>query len=174
MTAYVLRFILYITIIIYVRVSRENESGIGKRFVDASVVAIISMIIQFGKDYAILLFLHPSEQKSYIGWAIVMEILDVLIPLLTVYIITKILCCKGKAKPVIIVVCTEIVCLFAALYVYEQVQIFFVSMERLNQGNFFDAFIAGQDLVKLGKVMPVVRLIPAAVLGFLKAKEEKI
>jgi hypothetical protein len=73
---------------------------------------------------------------------------------------------------VIIVVCTEIVCLFAALYVYEQVQIFFVSMERLNRGNFFDAFIAGQDLAKLGKVMPVVRLIPAAVLGFLKAKEE--
>ena len=64
MTAYVLRFILYITIIIYVRVSREDESGIGKRFVDASVVAIISIIIQFGKDYAILLFLHPSEQKS--------------------------------------------------------------------------------------------------------------
>ncbi len=172
MTAYVLRFILYLAIIIYVRVSREDESGIGKRFVDASVVAIISMIIQFGKDYAILLFLHPSEQKSYIVWSIVMEILDVLIPLLTVYIITKILCCLGVVRPAILVVCTIIVCLISVAFVYEQVQIFFVSMDRLKQGNFFDAFIVGQDLAKLGKVMLVVRLIPAAVLGFLKAKEE--
>ncbi len=172
MTAYVLRFILYLALILYVAVSRREENEISKRIFNASIVAVVSLLIQWGVDYATLLFVHPTDPKTYIPWAIVLDILEVMIPLVTVYIIAKSLRCLGVVRPAILIVCTIIVCLISAAFAYEQVQMFFVSMEKLKHGNFMDAFIAGQDLAKLGKVMLVVRLIPAAVLGFLKAKEE--
>lgn len=174
---YIGNLMIYTICILCIFMTGLNKKS-GKKVVVFSIVtAAGSLLLQVGCDFLanMVIYMLSDDNELYSAGAILLDIFNFTIPILTVFVISKITDCASKSKVILVILC---LCLLASVYIEYGEFINYTNSIKPENG-IYDAVATERDLKIMATSQEIFNKIPPGAYIFAmwvnapKKKEEK-
>ena len=170
MLNYLFAIIIYISFIVLIFAFKINRKPNKKTVILTVVIPVISLILQLILEWIlyVAIYLFPDIKSFYFTVGIIINIIELLLPFITVLIIGKINGCKVNLKMVLAIASVFVVLSFILKLlilngdwqVYESEYL----ADAIENGSELDLLTAGNDLKILQNFLVVINAVPTAIL----------
>ena len=169
MGSIIFRAIVISAILIILIMNREDPSDSYKNVIISVMTALAALIISAVIDYSVMFIDIDPYGTVYLILSIIISILDVLIPFIGLYLISRLLGYRAKKR--IPVLSLKICTVFIVILTYLQIMSIASAMKSLLEGNFFDALTLG-DQRPISWILMILKNLPMVILAVVNLRSE--